>query len=90
MFTGIVAGLALTAWPYYYLSTTGIDTAAMTGDQGATQVSGVTMSQTLYVELYLSSGVFIAVAIVVATMAAGLYPAFKAGRVKPIEAIRIV
>ena len=87
---GIVAGLALTAWPYYYLSTTGIDTAAMMGDQGAAQVSGVTMSQTLYVELYLSSGVFIAVAIVVATMAAGLYPAFKAGRVEPIEAIRIV
>ena len=33
---------------------------------------------------------YIAIAVVVATLAAGLYPAYKAGRVSPVEAIRIV
>jgi ABC-type lipoprotein release transport system permease subunit len=87
---GIVAGVLLTAWPYYYLSTTGLDTAAMMGDSGQAQISGVTMSQVLYVELYPDHAVYIALAIVIATMAAGLYPASRAGRVSPVEAIRIV
>lgn len=87
---GIVAGVLLTAWPYYYFSTTGFDTSAMMGEGGGTQISGVTMSQVLYVELYPDHAAFIALAVVVATLAAGLYPAYKAGRVSPVEAIRIV
>ena len=87
---GIVAGVLLTAGPYYYLSTTGIDTAAMMGDQGGAQVSGVTMDPILYVQLYPPHAFYIAAAIVLATVAAGLYPAIKAGRVSPVETIRIV
>jgi ABC-type lipoprotein release transport system permease subunit len=86
---GIVAGVLLSAWPYYYFSTTGIDTSAMMGEGGA-QISGVTMSPILYVRLYPDHALYIALAIVVATLAAGLYPAFKAGRVSPVDAIRIV
>jgi ABC-type lipoprotein release transport system permease subunit len=85
---GIVAGVLLCAWPYYYLSTTGLDTAAMTG--GNTQISGITMSSVLYVELYPPHALFIACAVVLATLAAGLYPAYKAGKVSPVEAIRIL
>jgi ABC-type lipoprotein release transport system permease subunit len=87
---GIVAGVLLTAWPYYYFSTTGFDTTVMMGDNGNAQISGVTMSQVLYVELYPDHAAYIALAIVLATLAAGLYPAYKAGRVSPVEAIRIV
>lgn len=88
---GIAAGVLLTAWPYYYLSTTGLDTAVMVGESGGgAQVSGVTMSQVLYVQLYPEHAAYIAIAVVVATLAAGLYPAYKAGRVSPVEAIRIV
>ena len=88
---GIAAGVLLTAWPYYHLSTTGFDTAVMMGDAaGGAQVSGVTMSQVLYVELYPEHAVYIAIAVVVATLTAGLYPAYRAGRVSPVEAIRIV
>lgn len=87
---GIVAGVLLTAWPYHYLSTTGLDTAQMYGESGGAQISGVTMSQVLYVELHPPHALFIALAIVAATMVAGLYPAFKAGRVSPVESIRIV
>ncbi len=87
---GIVAGVLLTAWPYYYFSTTGFDTSAMMGEGGSAQVSGVTMSPVLYVELYPDHAAYIALAIVIATLAAGLYPAYKAGRVSPVDAIRIV
>jgi ABC-type lipoprotein release transport system permease subunit len=87
---GIAAGVLLTAWPYYYFSTTGFDTSAMMGDSGGAQISGVTMSQVLYVQLYPEHAVYIALAVVIATLAAGLYPAYRAGRVSPVEAIRIV
>ena len=87
---GIVAGVLLTAWPYYYLTTTGIDVASMMGDDGGAQISGVTMAPTMYVEIYPAHALFIAAAIVLATVGAGLYPAFKAGRVSPVETIRIV
>ena len=88
---GIVAGVLLSAGPYYYLSTTGLDTAVMMGgESGGAQVSGVTMDQILYVQLYPPHAIYIAVAIVLATVAAGLYPAIKAGRVSPVETIRIV
>lgn len=88
---GIVAGVLMSAWPYYYLTTTGLDVASMMGDgQGQAQVSGVSMAPVLYVELYPPHALFIALAIVGATMAAGLYPAYKAGRVSPVDAIRIV
>ena len=87
---GIVAGVLLTAWPYYYLTTTGIDVASMMGDDGGAQISGVTMATTMYVEIYPAHALFIAAAIVIATVGAGLYPAFKAGRVSPVETIRIV
>jgi ABC-type lipoprotein release transport system permease subunit len=48
------------------------------------------MSQVLYVELHPPHALYIALAIVTATMVAGLYPAYKAGRVSPVESIRIV
>lgn len=88
---GIAAGVLLTAWPYYYLSTTGLDTAVFMGDSGGgAQVSGVSMSQVMYVQIYPENAAYIALAVIVATVSAGLYPAFKAGRVSPVEAIRIV
>jgi ABC-type lipoprotein release transport system permease subunit len=89
---GIVAGVLLTAGPYWYFSTVGFDMSVALGDQagGGAQISGVTMSPILYVGLYPIHALYIAIAIVVATLAAGLYPAFKAGRVQPVEAIRVV
>ncbi|PRQ10146.1 ABC transporter permease [Enhygromyxa salina] len=87
---GIVAGALLTAWPYYYLATTGIDTAQMTGGSGQAQAGGVSISPIILAEIYPPHLLFIGLAVVAATMLAGLYPAYKAGRVSPVEAIRIV
>jgi ABC-type lipoprotein release transport system permease subunit len=87
---GIVAGALLTAWPYYYLATTGLDAVAMAGGQGRAQAGGVTISPIIFADIYLPHLLFICLAVVAATMLAGLYPAFKAGRVSPVEAIRTV
>ena len=87
---GIVAGVLLTAGPYYHLNTTGLDTAELMGSNGGAQVSGVTMEPILYVAIYPPNALYIAIAIVLATVTAGLYPAIKAGRVSPVETIRIV
>ena len=87
---GIVAGVVMTAWPYYQLNTHGYDFAEMMGGGETAQVSGISMSTIMYVDIYPPHGLFIAAAIVLATVAAGLYPAYKAGRVSPVETIRIV
>jgi ABC-type lipoprotein release transport system permease subunit len=86
---GLVGALLVTALPYWYLATTGIDTAAIMG-QATTEISGVAMPSTFRVGIFAGHAVFIAVAAVVATLLAGLYPAWKAGRVDPVETIRLV
>ncbi|NVB38647.1 ABC transporter permease [Pseudenhygromyxa sp. WMMC2535] len=86
---GLAAGVVLTAWPYWKLSTEGMDYSAILGEGGA-QVSGVTMDPILYVELYPPHALVIAGAIIAATLLAGIYPALRAGRVEPVKVIRIV
>lgn len=85
---GLVAGVLITAYPYYYLSTTGIDMSAMMPP--GTEVVGIAVEPILRVQIYPPHAALIALAIVLATMTAGLYPAWKAGRVAPVETIRIV
>ena len=76
---GLVGSVIAIAGPYYQLSTKGIDYSALIGD-GA-EVAGVAMDPILYVRIYPESAVMIAVAVVLATLASGLYPAWRAGRV---------
>ncbi len=86
---GLVGAILLTVLPYWYLATTGIDTTAILGE-ATTEISGVAMPSTFRVGIFPAHAVFIAVAAVVATLLAGLYPAWKAGRVDPVETIRLV
>jgi ABC-type lipoprotein release transport system permease subunit len=86
---GLVGAVLITVLPYWYLATTGIDTAAIMG-QDTTEISGVAMPTTFRVGIFPAHAVFIAVAAVVATLLAGLYPAWKAGLVDPGETIRLV
>jgi ABC-type lipoprotein release transport system permease subunit len=85
---GLVGAVLITAVPYWLMATKGIDASAMMGDN--TEVSGVSMPTTFYVGIFPIHAVVIAVAAVVATLLAGLYPAWKAGRVDPVETIRLV
>ena len=86
---GLVAAAALTAGPYLYLSHTGLDYSAMIGDTG-TEIAGVGLSPILKVGIFPENLLLIAVAALAATMLAGILPAIRAGRVVPVESIRLV
>lgn len=86
---GLVGSVLVVAGPYWYLATAGIDYSALLGSGGA-EVAGVAMEPILYVRLLPESALTIAAAVVLATLAAGLYPAWRAGRADPAEAVRLV
>ena len=52
-------------------------------------IAGVAMSTVLKVGIYTESVVYIAVAATVATLLAGVYPAWRAGTVEPVAAIKM-
>jgi ABC-type lipoprotein release transport system permease subunit len=86
---GLVGAAVLTVGPYYYLATTGIDFKKFVGDQGA-EIAGVTLTEAFKAGIYPESLVFIITASVIAVLLSGLYPAWKAGRVEPVETIKLV
>jgi ABC-type lipoprotein release transport system permease subunit len=86
---GIVAGAIVTIGPYLYLVRTGVDVSALTGG-ATTEVAGIGFDPTLRVGIFPDNLVIIVVAILIATLAAGLYPAWRAGKVVPVESIRLV
>jgi ABC-type lipoprotein release transport system permease subunit len=86
--TGFVSGVLVTAWPYYYFATTGIDYSAIIGE--GTDVAGVAMDPIMYVRIYPENAIIIAVVVILTTMVSGLYPAWRAGRVTPVESIKLV
>ena len=89
---GIVASTLITIGPYTYLVNTGIDMSALIGETGgaATEVAGVGFDGTLRVGIFPEHLVIIVLAIVLATLTAGLYPAWRAGNVVPVESIKLV
>jgi ABC-type lipoprotein release transport system permease subunit len=86
---GLVGAALITALPYWYLATKGIDATALMG-QNTLEVSGVAMPTTFRVGIFPAHAVVIAVAAFAATLLAGCYPAWKAGRVDPVETIKLV
>lgn len=89
--TGLAGGVLLAALPYYHLSTVGVDLTEMYKTSGQqADIAGVAMSMVLKIGLYPESALAIVAIALGATMLAGLYPAFKAGRVEPVESIKIV
>jgi len=88
---GIVASTLITIGPYVYLVNTGIDMSAIMGGAGgaATEIAGVGFDGTLRVGIFPEHLVIIVLAIVLATLTAGLYPAWRAGNVVPVESIKL-
>ncbi|MFH1809420.1 MAG: FtsX-like permease family protein [Pseudomonadota bacterium] len=88
---GLVASVLVVAWPYYFFSTKGIDlTEVYTQSGQKADIAGVGMSMVLKVGLYPESAIAIVVAVLGAVLLSGLYPAYKAGRVEPVEVIKLV
>jgi ABC-type lipoprotein release transport system permease subunit len=67
----------------------GIDLSEQMGG-GSGEVAGVAVSPIMHVDIYPENLVVIASAALLATLLSGLYPAWKAGRVTPVESIRLV
>ncbi len=86
--TGLAAGVLLTAPFYYRFATTGIDISKQLG-AGNAEVAGTVLDPIIYTHIYLDHAVIIALAIVFVTLLAGLFPAWRATRVQPVEAIRM-
>jgi ABC-type lipoprotein release transport system permease subunit len=86
---GLVAAVFVTAAPYYYLWTTGVDISAQLDISGS-EVAGVALSNIMRVDIYPENALAIAVAALLATLLAGVYPAWQAGRIEPVESIRLV
>lgn len=85
---GLLSALLVTAWPYHYLNTKGLDMSAMM--QEGVEVAGVGMSPILHVSIYSENLLTIALAVLLATVLSGVYPAWRAGRVVPVESIKLV
>ncbi len=88
---GLIGAVAVTALPYWYLHGTGIDMTQIYAQQGGNiDTGGVGMDPILRIGIFPENAVAIAVAIVAATMLAGIYPAWRAGRVDPVQSINLV
>ena len=85
---GAAIGLGLGTWMTHYFVNHGIDYSEMMGD--SMDVAGVAVSTHIYAAWdWPSMMAYCAVAILLA-VAATLYPAWKAGRLKPVESMRHV
>ncbi len=81
-------GALLIVAPYWYLSAVGLDLSSRLG-VGASEVAGVAVTPVLRAAIHPDHAVAIVSCALVATLLAGLYPAWSAGRVSPVESIRI-
>jgi len=86
---GLAVSVIMTLWPYHYLNTTGIDMSAIYGGEKV-DIAGIGMDSILKVEIYPENAFAIAVIVVIATLLSGVYPAWRAGRVNPVDAIKLV
>jgi len=87
---GLALAVVVTAWPYWYLNTVGVDLMGAVGIGADAEIAGVALTTMMRVDIYPENAVFIGGAAVLATMLAGIYPAWKAGHVDPAETIRLV
>lgn len=86
---GLVLALLVTAGPYLYLARNGLDLTGLIPEE-QTEVAGVAMEMHLNFGIFPESLAVILGAALIAVLLAGIYPAWRAGHVEPIETIRLV
>lgn len=82
---GVAAGLAMT-WP---LATHGLDYAAFTGESGL-EVSGMSVDSLMKANYAWDKTAAYAIASLLMTVLASVYPAIKASKLRPVDAMRHV
>jgi len=85
---GLAMGVALTSPCFYYVYNTGLDLTAFMED-GA-DIGGVLLDPVMKIRLYWESSIAIIAGVFTLTMLAGLYPAYRAGRIAPVESIKTI
>jgi ABC-type lipoprotein release transport system permease subunit len=86
---GLLAAALVTAGPYWYLATTGIDMSEALG-AGSSEIAGVALNMVMKAGIYPENLAMIVSAVVIATLLSGIYPAWQAARVEPVDVIRLV
>ncbi|MFC1494146.1 ABC transporter permease [Thermodesulfobacteriota bacterium] len=85
---GIILGVIITSPWYAYLYQVGLDFSGMIGDDYS--ASGVLVDPVMRILLYKESAVAIILGVFALTLVSGLYPAWRAGRVPPIESLKTI
>ena len=86
---GLALAGVVTAYPYYHFNTVGLDISKMIGKQGGV-IEGIALEPIIKVAIYPGNLLIIVVAVFITTLLAGLYPAWRAGRVSPVDSIKLV
>ena len=85
---GIILGIIITSPWYTYLYQVGLDFTGMIGDDYS--ASGVLIDPVMRILIYRESAVAIILGVFTLTLVSGLYPAWRAGRVPPIESLKTI
>jgi ABC-type lipoprotein release transport system permease subunit len=85
---GLMATAVVTVGPYYYLAVNGVDISSLYA--GNNEIAGVAFPSTIHVGIFPESVFIIASFALTAILFSGLYPAWKASHVEPVEAIKLV
>ena len=83
---GLILGIVINIPWYAYMSEVGINLSRQIGEDYS--AGGVLVDPVLKFRLFKESAVAILAAVFGLTMIAGLYPAFRAGRVPPVESLK--
>jgi len=82
----VVIGWVVGGGTHWWFSRHGLDFSAMMG--GETAIMGTFMDPVIYTELSQGRVVQLTLIVFLATLASGIYPAIKAARVTPVQALR--
>lgn len=83
---GICMGVILSTPWFIYMSNTGIDMSGLIGEDYS--AGGVLVEPVFKLRLFKESAFFILVTVFFLTMAASVFPAFRAGRILPVDTLK--
>lgn len=83
---GLILGVMITVPWFYFMRETGIDLSSFVGEDYS--AGGVLVDPVMKLRLFRESAAAILAAVFSLTLAAGVYPAIRAGRIMPVETIK--
>ena len=83
---GLMLGIMICIPWYHYMDRVGIDFSQLMGENAS--VAGVAIDPVIHLKLYPETVTTILVGVFLFTLLASLYPAIRAGRTLPLEALK--